>query len=46
MTRATAPLKISMKFEVGDKVVIQHSNDEGEVVEIINDQMVLVEVKG
>jgi hypothetical protein len=35
-----------MKFEVGDKVVIQHSNDEGEVVEIINDQMVLVEVKG
>lgn len=35
-----------MKFEVGDKVVIQHSNDEGEVIEIINDQMVLVEVKG
>src|SRR5258708_35380064 len=35
-----------MKFEVGDKVVIQHSNDEGEVVEIINDKMVMVEVKG
>ncbi|HXB93767.1 MAG TPA: Smr/MutS family protein [Puia sp.] len=35
-----------MKFEVGDKVVIQHSNDEGEVVEIINDQMVLVDVRG
>src|ERR1700712_5678643 len=35
-----------MKFQVGDKVVIQHSNDEGEVIEIINDQMVLVEVKG
>src|ERR1700748_2444060 len=35
-----------MKFEVGDKVVIQHSNDEGEVIEIINDKMVLVDVRG
>lgn len=35
-----------MKFEVGDKVVIQHSNDEGEVVEILNDKMVLVDVRG
>src|SRR5882672_4034483 len=35
-----------MKFEVGDKVVIQHSSDEGEVVEIINDKMVLVDVRG
>lgn len=35
-----------MKFQVGDKVVIQHSNDEGEVVEIINDKMVLVDVRG
>jgi len=35
-----------MKFQVGDKVVIQHSNDEGEVVEIINDKMVMVDVRG
>jgi hypothetical protein len=35
-----------MKFEVGDKVVIQHSNDEGEVIEIINDKMVMVDVRG
>src|ERR1700753_373712 len=35
-----------MKCEVGDKVVIQHSNDEGEVIEIINDKMVLVDVRG
>jgi Smr domain-containing protein len=35
-----------MKFEVGDKVVIQHSNDEGEVVEIINDKMVMIDVRG
>jgi|SRR6185312_7748374 len=35
-----------MKFEVGDKVVVKHSNDDGEVVEIINDKMVLVNVRG
>jgi len=35
-----------MKFQVGDKVVIQHSSDEGEVVEILNDKMVLVDVRG
>lgn len=35
-----------MKFEVGDKVVVKHSNDDGEVVEIINDSMVLVDVRG
>jgi hypothetical protein len=35
-----------MKFEVGDKVVVKHSNDDGEVVEIIDDKMVMVEVRG
>jgi hypothetical protein len=35
-----------MKFQVGDKVVIQHSSDEGEVIEILNDKMVLVDVRG
>jgi hypothetical protein len=35
-----------MKFEVGDKVVVKHSNDDGEVVEIIDDKMVLVDVRG
>ncbi|MGZ5192210.1 MAG: Smr/MutS family protein [Flavisolibacter sp.] len=35
-----------MKFEVGDKVLILHSNEEGEIVEIINDQMVMVDVRG
>ncbi|HLI93220.1 MAG TPA: Smr/MutS family protein [Puia sp.] len=35
-----------MKFEVGDKVVVKHSNDDGEVVEIINDKMVVVNVRG
>jgi hypothetical protein len=35
-----------MKFEVGDKVTVLHSNEEAEVVELINDKMVMVEVRG
>lgn len=35
-----------MKYEVGDDIIVVHSNDEGKVVEIINDKMVLIEVKG
>ncbi|HET7118659.1 MAG TPA: Smr/MutS family protein [Hanamia sp.] len=33
-----------MKYQLGDTVLILHSNEEGEVVEIINDKMILVEV--
>ncbi|MDE3249857.1 MAG: Smr/MutS family protein [Bacteroidota bacterium] len=35
-----------MKFEIGDKVTVLHSNEDGEVVDIINEKMVLVEVRG
>src|SRR4051794_27528085 len=35
-----------MKFEIGDKVVVRHSNEDGEVIDIINDNMVMVEVRG
>ena len=35
-----------MKFEAGDSVVVKHSNEDGKVIEIINDKMVLVEVRG
>ena len=35
-----------MKFQTGDKVIVQHSNEEAEVVEIINDKMVLIDVRG
>jgi len=35
-----------MKFQVGDTVLILHSQEEGEVVEIINKELVLVDVKG
>ncbi|MDP4130733.1 MAG: Smr/MutS family protein [Bacteroidota bacterium] len=35
-----------MKFQVGDKVTVLHSNEEAEVVEMINDKMVMVDVRG
>lgn len=35
-----------MKFQVGDKVLVLHSEDEGEVVDIINNKMVMVDVRG
>ncbi len=35
-----------MKFQIGDKVIVQHSNEEGEVVDLINDKMVMVDVRG
>jgi len=35
-----------MKYQLGDTVLILHSNEEGEIVEIINNKMVLVEVRG
>ncbi len=35
-----------MKYQLGDKVLILHSNEEGEVVDIINDKMVLIDVEG
>lgn len=36
----------SMKFQVGDIVLVLHSNEEGEVVDIINNKMVMVDVRG
>ena len=35
-----------MKFQVGDRVIVLHSNEEGEIVDIINDKMVMVDVRG
>ena len=35
-----------MKFQIGDRVTVLHSNEEAEVVEMINDKMVLVDVRG
>ncbi|HMU47441.1 MAG TPA: Smr/MutS family protein [Chitinophagaceae bacterium] len=35
-----------MKYQVGDIVLILHSNEEGVVVDIMNDKMMMVDVKG
>ncbi len=35
-----------MKFQIGDKVTLLHSNEEGEVVDVINEKMVMVDVHG
>lgn len=35
-----------MKFEVGDQVVVKHSNEEANVIDVINDNMVMVEIRG
>jgi len=35
-----------MKYQVGDDIIVVHSNDEGKVIEIVNEKMVIIEVKG
>lgn len=35
-----------MKYQVGDDILVLLSNEEGKVIEIINDKMVLIEVRG
>ena len=33
-----------MKYQVGDKILVLHSQEEGEVIDLINDKMVMIEV--
>ena len=35
-----------MKYEIGDTVLVLHSNEEGKIVDFINEKMVMVEVRG
>jgi len=35
-----------MKYQLGDTVLILHSNEEAQVVDIMNDKMLMVDVKG
>ncbi len=35
-----------MKYEIGDKIIVLHTEEDGKVVEIINEKMVMIEVKG
>jgi len=35
-----------MKYQIGDTVLLLHSNEEGQIVDIMNDKMLMVDVKG
>ena len=35
-----------MKYTIGDKIIVMLTNEEGKVVEIMNEKMVMIEVKG
>ncbi|MEP6512322.1 MAG: Smr/MutS family protein [Parafilimonas sp.] len=35
-----------MKYQAGDDIIVLHSKEEGKVVEVINDKMVLIEIRG
>ena len=35
-----------MKYEIGDKILVLLTQEEGKVVEIINEKMVMIDVKG
>jgi hypothetical protein len=35
-----------MKYQIGDDIIVLHSNEEGKVIEMINDKMVMIEVRG
>jgi len=35
-----------MKYQVGDEIIVIHSNEEGRIIEIMNDKMVMIEVRG
>ena len=35
-----------MKYQVGDKIVVLHSDEEGQVIDILNENMVMIEVRG
>jgi hypothetical protein len=35
-----------MKFEVGDKILVKATNEEGEVIDIMNEKMVMIQVRG
>src|SRR3954465_13881426 len=35
-----------MKYQQGDKIIVLLTNEEGTVIDVINDKMVMIEVKG
>lgn len=35
-----------MKYQIGDEIIVLHSNEEGKVVDIISEKMVMIDVRG
>lgn len=35
-----------MKYQIGDRIIVLHSEEEGSVVDLINEKMVMIEVRG
>ncbi len=35
-----------MKYEAGDKIIVLQTQEEGKVLEILNEKMVMIEVRG
>jgi hypothetical protein len=35
-----------MKYQIGDKIIVLHSDEDGVVVDLINEKMVMIEVRG
>ena len=35
-----------MKYQIGDEIIVLLSNEEGKVVDIMNEKMVMIEVRG
>jgi hypothetical protein len=35
-----------MKYEIGDSIIVKLTNEEGKVIDILNEKMVMIEVKG
>ena len=35
-----------MKYQIGDRVLLLHSNEEADVIDIINEKMLMVDVNG
>ena len=35
-----------MKYQIGDDIIVLHTKEEGKVVELINNKMVLIEIRG
>jgi hypothetical protein len=35
-----------MKYQIGDDIIVLHSNEEGKVIDIIDEKMIMIEVRG